>query len=367
MFMTAANAVIETANFTEPSTGQSPDALATADSLGGSTRNPTASPWADHIEPVQAEKADEPSAQLNSACGLGTPSPRDLDNDIGYLHDQFARTIAGRTCLSDSVSALVAFWAISTWFQDALAIIPCLVITGPPHQAMLVLNVLRDLCRRSVPLAEFKRSDLRDFSTNCTMLSSEPFLNNKMAALLGNCTNQGFTVVEQGRLVNVAGSKAVYIGEDPAINKIQHSLYVDVATPPFVNAPLHGRSTKETLDLLQARMVIYRNSNLSRVKALEFNPSGLSLEVTAVANALGSCLVNAPGLQTRLLDLLRPQDQEQIADRCDSIEAIVVAAALNLSHQQKEQVFVKEIAAEVNRLLEARGESMRLNPEKVGH
>lgn len=33
----------------------------------------------------------------------------------------------------------------------------------------------------------------------------------------------------------------------------------------------------------------------------------------------------------------------------------------------KGQIFVKEIAAEVNRVLEDRGETLRLSPEKVGH
>jgi hypothetical protein len=33
----------------------------------------------------------------------------------------------------------------------------------------------------------------------------------------------------------------------------------------------------------------------------------------------------------------------------------------------KEQIFVKQIAAEVNRVLEGRGEILRLSPEIVGH
>jgi hypothetical protein len=49
---------------------------------------------------------------------------------------QFKRMIAERTGLPHDVSALVAFWAISTWFQEALPVIPCLVITGPAHEAM---------------------------------------------------------------------------------------------------------------------------------------------------------------------------------------------------------------------------------------
>ena len=48
-------------------------------------------------------------------------------------------------------------------------------------------------------------------------------------------------------------------------------------------------------------------------------------------------------------------------------EKCVAGAALTLCHQGKDQVFVKEIAAEVNRLLKARGETVQCSAEKVGH
>jgi hypothetical protein len=40
---------------------------------------------------------------------------------------------------------------------------------------------------------------------------------------------------------------------------------------------------------------------------------------------------------------------------------------LAFCHQRKSEVFAKEIAGEVNRLLEARGETRKLSPERVGH
>jgi hypothetical protein len=51
----------------------------------------------------------------------------------------------------------------------------------------------------------------------------------------------------------------------------------------------------------------------------------------------------------------------------NSIEAIVLEATRTLSRDGREQAYAKEIAAEANRLMEARGETARLNPEKVGH
>ena len=86
-----------------------------------------------------------------------------------------------------------------------------------------------------------------------------------------------------------------------------------------------------------------------------------------VANALGSCIVGSPQLQTQLVVLLKPQARQQIADHSDSDEALVVGAVLALCHQDKGELFVKKIAAEVNRLLDDRGETRKLSPAKVGH
>ena len=128
-----------------------------------------------------------------------------------------------------------------------------------------------------------------------------------------------------------------------------------------------GQSRQETIDSLRNRLLKYRNGNLDQVCSLGFHPRGLSPEAHTIANALGSCVVDAPQLQMELVRLLRPQLEQQIADRSNSVEALVASAALALCHQGMDQVYVKEITAEVNRLLVARGETMQLSPEKVGH
>jgi hypothetical protein len=64
--------------------------------------------------------------------------------------------------------------------------------------------------------------------------------------------------------------------------------------------------------------------------------------------------VNTRGHQSRL-------------ETSDTTEAIVVKATLALSRDGREHAYVREIAAEANRRLEARGEAAKLSPEKVGH
>jgi predicted transposase YdaD len=77
--------------------------------------------------------------------------------------------------------------------------------------------------------------------------------------------------------------------------------------------------------------------------------------------------VDAPALQKKVITLLKAQDQRRHFEMSDTIEAVVLEATLALSRDGRERAYVREIAAEVNRRREARGEAVRLSPEKVGH
>lgn len=214
-------------------------------------------------------------------------------------------------------------------------------------------------------MAGFRRRDLADLH-GATQLISEPTLDNRTAALFGNLTNRKFLLVDKGSLSGCAGSRAVYIGENSAIVKIPHSIHVHAAPAVAQGAVVH-RSLPAEIDGLRKRIVGYQTKHLDKVRSLDFNPRGLSPELTAIANALGSCIVGSSQLQTQLVALLKPQAQQQIADRCDSDEGLVVRAVLAFCHQDKGEVFAKNIAVEVNRLLEARGETRKMSPEKIGH
>jgi hypothetical protein len=351
--------------FSRLPTTESRETLINPESLIRTGEGAAASPLADSVESGPAANV----IVANDACAVGTslPSPTKFDSEIGELHYRMKQIIAARTCLPDSVSGLVAFWAISTWFLEAFTVFPLLSITGPDHEATVVLEVLNDLCLAPTLLAGFRRADLKELRGYRTLLISEPNLDNRTAALLGNLTNRRFILIGQAYDLHCAGSRAVYIGEDPVIKRIQHSLYIDVTTPPNVDPPIPSQSRPETIDFLRSRLLKYRERNLGKVRSLGYHPRGLTSEAHAIANALGSCVVDAPQLQSELVTLLRPQNQQQIADRSSSVEAIVSGVALAFCHHGKDEIYVKEIAAELNRLLVARGETMQLTPEKVGH
>jgi hypothetical protein len=310
---------------------------------------------------------DMPTAFLAKGNGPSASPPTKLDHETNGLYTEIKRLVAHRTRLPDDDCALVAFWAISSWFQEALQVFPILAISGPAHEAISVLNVLNELCYAPVLLASFKRGDLKHLRF-CTLLIADPNLDNRTAALLGNLSHRNFLIVEERSLIGCAGSKAVYIGEDSAIRRIQNSLHIHVhATIALDYDAVADRSSPEEIDGVRKRILAYRTKNLGKVRSLEFNPRGFSGEARVIGNALGSCIVESPHLQTQLVALLKPQAQQQIADRSDGDEALVVGAALALCQKDKAEVFVREIAVEVNRLLAARGETRQLSPEKVGH
>jgi hypothetical protein len=96
-------------------------------------------------------------------------------------------------------------------------------------------------------------------------------------------------------------------------------------------------------------------------------PTGLSSETAAIATALGRGIVDAPELRQKLVLLLKSQDQQRVSEMSNTNEAIVLEAIRTLSRVGREHAYAREIAAEANRILEARGETAVMSPEKVGH
>ena len=354
------------ADFNTSAAIESYDAL--EDRSPGSLADPTLGGFeAKSVASGSAENLSGSTAEVNEACASSIPvlPPTKPDYQTSELYTDIKRMVARSTFLADADCALVAFWAVSTWFREALQVFPILLVSGPAFEANRVLNVLNDLCYAPALLAGFRRGDLNDLH-GCTFLISEPHLDKRTAALLGNLTNRNFLLVEEGSLLGFASSRAVYIGENSAIGKIPHSIHVH-ATPALAQNAVAHRSLRAEIEGLRKRILAYQTKHLGKVRSLEFNPPGLSPELTVIGNSLGSCIVGSPQLQTQLVALLKPQAQQQLPDRSDSDEALVVGAALALSHQDKGELYVKEITAEVNRLLVLRGETKQLTAEKVGH
>jgi hypothetical protein len=310
-----------------------------------------------------AEKAP-PSEIAGAPVEAPLPPPRVAT--ATELVTWIKQCLLARTTLPDDAAELIAFWVISTWFREALTVYPCLVITGSEIDANRVLQVLKALCPRAALLAGFRRRDLDALRWCWTVLISEPYLDKRTAALLSSLTYSEFLVVEGGSVASHSKSRAIYAGEDPETHKIQNAVYLHL--PPTNAVPTASpRRLQEMVEYLPVHLDQYRGKFVGHVSDSQWTPSGLWPETSTIATAIGRCLVNAPELRRKLVALLKTRDTQRLSDMANTTDAVVLIAARMLSRDGREEAYAREIAAEANRLLEARGETTRLSPEKVGH
>ena len=258
--------------------------------------------------PAAAEATDDtelaqPSEILPAPVEAPLPPPRVAT--AVELFTWLKRCVLAQTHLPEEAAELVAFWAISTWFQDALNVLPCLVLTGSAHDARSVLHVLGELCRKPALLAGFQPSHLGVLRWGChTNLVSEPNLSKRTAALLSNLTDRSFLVVEGGSLTCYSKSTAIYAGENPETHSIQNSIHIHI-TPTNAAPPSPPQWLQKIIERVPVHLDQYRNKNLSHVRQWTWVPSGLSSETAVIATALGRGIVDAPELRQKLVNLLK--------------------------------------------------------------
>lgn len=286
------------------------------------------------------------------------------------LFGRLQEAIAEQAWVPASTSALLSYWVLSTWFSDALAFAPGLVIVGPAHEADLVLRALRNYCRYPLMLTRADVSSLEKVSWDSTptLLFYDPNITKQMASILTCSTSRGYLVDTAHGYKDFFCSKCAYVGEEaPADRTPRCSLQVRVnpvtARAPQIIVPLQESKVQG----LQNQLMMYRQKNLVRVYHSGFDARDLDAENRSIANALGACVVDCPELQAELITLLKPLEDQHQADRATSLEAITVEATLALAHTGKTQVLVGEVTKEVNRLMEVRGERLRCSAEKIGH
>jgi len=102
---------------------------------------------------------------------------------------------------------------------------------------------------------------------------------------------------------------------------------------------------------LQNRLLAYRLIRHDKVKTSKFRVSGFRPELCAVAEILGTAILDDSELQRGIMDVLKERDEQSRGDRASGLNAVVLRAVLFHCHQKDQQkVFAREIAATVNRI-----------------
>jgi hypothetical protein len=287
------------------------------------------------------------------------------------LFSHLQDAIAEQALVSQETSALLTYWTICTWFPDSLPISPGLTIVGPEFEADLVMRALRNFCRYPLMLAGADVSSLQklDWRSSPTLLLYGPNLTKQMTTLLGCATIRGYMVGDAGEYRDFYGPKAIFAGPEVSADRMPRCSLQVMLQPnsPVPAKPESGPVTEASVQDLRNQLQRYRCKNLVRVYNSDFDASLLTSDMRAIANALGACIIESPGLQSKLISLLTPFESQRQADLSTSLEAITVESTLNLAHAGKAQTLVNEIANEVNRIALARGERLHYSAETIGH
>jgi DNA-binding transcriptional ArsR family regulator len=301
-----------------------------------------------------------------------TPAPTGSApyGSIDELFFRLREAFAAQAFLPAETSALLSFWAVSTWFTDGLSLAPGLTIVGPPHEGDMVLRTLRNFCRFPLMMAGSNLAEIKKLNWNRrpTLLLFDPYVTTQVVTMLGCTTRRGYMVSDAGCYLDLFGAKAVYLGAEASADRTPRcSLQVSVNPSPSGISQIASRLSESTVQELQNQLLRYRLKTLCKVYNSDFDAATLTSEARAVANALGACVPDSPRLQSELISLLTSIDDQRLADRSTGVEAVTLEAILNLSHQGKDRILVGEIATEVNRITKTRGERLTYSAETVGH
>lgn len=302
-----------------------------------------------------------------------TPAPTGVAM-YGTTEELFRRlqkAIAAQTSQSEQVSALLAYWTVASWFYDGLSLAPGLAIIGPGFEGDLVLRTLRDFCRNPLMMTGINTADLKNVNWEIppTLLCYAPNLTKQMASLLGCSTRRNYMVGGAGKYQDFYCAKGLYIGEEASVDRIPRcSVQINVLpTAAACATQKASRLAELEVQELQNQLLKYRLKNLVRVYNSDFDASTLTSDTRAIANALGACIVDSTELQSQLISLLTPVENERHSERSTGIEAVILEATLSLCHAGKVQIYAAEIATEVNLIARVRGERLQYSAETIGH
>lgn len=234
------------------------------------------------------------------------------------LFDRLRDAIAEQALVPAPTSALLSFWTLSTWFSDALAFAPGLVVAGPAHEGDLVLRALRNYCRYPLMLTRADISSLQKVSWDSTptLLFYDPSVSKQMASILTCSTSRGYMVGCAEGYKDFYDPKAIYTGAEPPVDRTPRCcLQVSLNPAKAGRRPRAVSPNESMLQSLQNQLMMYRQKNLMKVYRSDFAAAGLMSETQAIANALGACVVDSPKLQSELVSLLMPLEDQRQTDR----------------------------------------------------
>ena len=286
------------------------------------------------------------------------------------LADDLQNWFAQHPGLPDESIAMLVCFTLATWFPEISGILPALSVFAPDASgADLLVRLLRSVCRRSLCLGEITESGIFDvpFGLHPTLLIEQEKPTDGLLRVLRAMSRPGVLVPRNGHYRDICCPFVICSGHplgDPGLpNAIQVVLLPARGSLPRIDGPLLTDVANE----LQGKLLRYRLTNFTKVQGSQFEAPGLRSPVVEIARTLGSCVVDHDELQSRVIKLLKPQNEESQVRNSTRLAAVVVESAVLLCHEKhRESAYVSEFAAFCNTILKNRNEAIELEPRAVG-
>ena len=284
-----------------------------------------------HANRVYAPVSVDPIVSNALCFPTRVASPESTKKLFMDVHDLLRRYLGQ---LDPCITAMV-FEIFASWISPALLSAPILLIFAPAGSPKnLTLQLLALLCRRPLRLAGVKRGDLLrvPISLQPTLLLDEPDLQPAMQSILQAGSHRGWYVPSGKGVRHLFGPKIICSRKLPLGTEFEANALRVSLIPVSGQLPILDKKAEEKIaDEFQSRFLGYLLRNFNRVQVPNFDVSGLTDPVQALACAFGAAVVGDEELQAKILPLLKVQDEEIRSDRASSFDSIVIEAILFLS------------------------------------
>lgn len=289
------------------------------------------------------------------------------------LFDEIFALIA-RTNISIRDARLVPYFVFADWLAELLPVAPFLwVNVAPTASASPLRNMLPLLCRRPILYADLTVAEFRSrpSALKPTIIADLRRPTGGMLAQLAASNQHGVYCARNGELIDGHCAKVVFAGDplrDPAAAGFPLEITMSPTRQPL--GVLDGAEAARIAEEFQAKLEMYRLANFNKVASPKIDVSGLTAPMQDLAITLASPIIDDVALQSELLSLLRPRDEDIRLDRTVQLEAVVIEVLLGACHDPKiplgTGMAVTEFARGTNTILAVRGGTADVAPESVG-
>ena len=292
---------------------------------------------------------------------------------ISKLVAEISNALCTNLLLAQDPADLISFFCLTTWFPDFLPIAPSLSISGiDQYYGYQVVQLVARLCRRPLLLGNTGAgwNSVADLHPTIALFDSGSSA--ALGAGLEGSNYPGLNALHRSGVQNFCFSKIVFSppGSMHPLIEDGSNIQIALATPPsFV------RNTTAVLEEISNRfqplLLTRRLANWQKVQSSRFEVREFSFPTSTVAAALGACLDGDSNLESRMIGLLRGQDDAARTERLVSPEPALVEVLLGAVHKTGNQpgkgtISVKKITELLNAALRSRGSRWEHSEEEVG-